>query len=362
MSDETPELSDVELELLRRLVGTAVGPEPTQGQRSLAAALRIPPPLESIGTESSAHEAFKVTSRQLARMTGKSLTLLRAQGDQGSFPTEDCLALRPALMAILSEREAARAAERRRRRLEWLQLASSLDSTPLRIGAYQAHAERFLVKATELMADYFPWLDAELMVEGNRQRFSQARGVVREKFRSGLYDLMLVPKDSERKTLSYVYTYSFRVVGTAETLARLQDTHGVVNIHKLRGERLLVAPRETSSRQRVHALFLAVDTDIDDGSMELIEEGNPNSMRMRAETGQGLAIISDEYATIGGSKRDFPYLGVSRPGDKHQEIHQVEMGLLRQPWANKPRHKAFDFVIEELVTREKTDPRAAALD
>jgi len=37
-------------------------------------------------------------------------------------------------------------------------------------------------------------------------------------------------------------------------------------------------------------------------------------MRMRAETGQGIAIMSDEYSTVGGSTLNFPYLARGWPG------------------------------------------------
>jgi hypothetical protein len=77
---------------------------------------------------------------------------------------------------------------------------------------------------------------------------------------------------------------------------------------------------------------------------------------MRAETGQGIAIMSDEYSTVGGSTLNFPYL--ARGGDS--DPYQVEMGLLRHPQSTEPRHKAFDFVLQSLIKQEETRKRAAA--
>jgi hypothetical protein len=358
--DGAPKLSDAEVELLRRLAVSADRREPAGSQQSFSDALTSPEPLDGIPSEASAREVLNIVNRELTRLTGRSVTLLGLHQDSSRAPTDDCLALRLALMAIIAKRDAIRAAALRQHQLEWLQLASSLDKAPLKIGAYQAHAERFLATAVEMMIDYFPWVNTELIIEENRKRSGKARGVVREKFRSGLYDLMLVPQDSESADLRFVYSYSFRIVGSTEALERLRDADDMINIHKLRGEKLLVAPKATSSRQRTRALFRAAGLDIEDGSVDLIEDSNPNNMRMRAETGQGLAIISDEYAAVGGSEREFPCLGLSRPNDRHQQRHTVDMGLLRQTWATKPRHRAFDFVVDELVAREEVRPRAAA--
>ncbi len=362
MFDKTPELSDVEIELLHRIAEASGGHGSPGSERSFTEALRHPKPLDGMSTKALAQKTVNKTVRELTSLTGKTVTLLQARGKRGTFPTEDCLALCPALAAIAMEREAVRAQAERQRKLEWLQLASCLDKASLRIGAYQAHAERFLTTAAELMVHYFPWVDVKIVVEENRRRFGNSRGVVRENFDSDRYDVMLVPQDSEKKHLNYVYAYSFRVVGAVEKLEKLKDQHGVINIRKLLGERLLIAPLNSSSRQRVRALFLRAGADIEDGSVELIEDNNPSSMRMRAETGQGLAIISDEYTAVGGSARDFPYLGIGQTDDQHQEVYKVEMGLLKQPWADEPRHKAFDFVIEELVARENVRARAAAQD
>jgi hypothetical protein len=359
--DHTPELSDDEIELLRRLAEVPSAAHGLPGTcRSFTDALRHPRPLDGMSTKALARPTVNRAGRELSRLTGMTVTLLEADGTRGTFATTDCQDLCPAIAAIAKARAAARAEAMRQRRLEWLQLASCLDKDPLRIGAYQAHAERFLACAAELMVHYFPWVDAKIVVEENRLRVDNSRGVIRENFDAGLYDVMLVPQDSEREHLPRAYIYSFRVVGAAERLDELKNRQGVINIRKLCGEKLLIAPPRSSSRQRVRALFLRAGVDIEDGSVELIEDLNPSSMRMRAETGQGLAIISDEYTAVGGSARDFPLLGIGKVDDDHQEVHRVEMGLLKQPWADKPRHQALDFVIEELVAREEERPRAAA--
>jgi hypothetical protein len=178
----------------------------------------------------------------------------------------------------------------------------------------------------------------------------------------GEYDFILVPRAGETVHLDTVYSYSFRVVGAEAKLNKMKDKRGVIHVQKLRGEKLLVAPAGTSSRRRLRELLMDADVDIEDGSVELIEEKNPSSMRIRAETGQGVAIISDEYTAVGGSTRDFPCLALGHEDDEHIIIHKVEMGLLRKRSANMPRHQAFDFVIRELIAQEKKRERAAAQD
>jgi hypothetical protein len=352
MSDEAPELSDLEIELLHRLAGTS----------TFTDALRHPKPLAGMSTKALAKPTVNKAVRQLSQLTGDTVQLLKPAGRRGTFATPACHALAPALAAIARDREAARAAALRKRQLEWLQLASCLDKEPLRIGAYQAHAERFLATAGQLMVHYFPWIDSEIFIEENRERSDNSRGIVRDRFDSGHYDVMLVPRDSEKIHLEFVYAYSFRVIGTPEKLFELRDKHGIIDRRKLRGEKLIVSPAGSSSRQRLRELMLDAGIDIEANADELIVERNPNTMRTRALTGQGLAIMSDEYMAIGASTTEFPYLGLG-PGDEdHQEVHRVEMGLLRQPWADKPRHQAFYFVIQELVALEKVRARDAAQD
>ena len=88
----------------------------------------------------------------------------------------------------------------------------------------------------------------------------------------------------------------------------------------------------------------------------VLEEENPVVMRLRAETGQGIAVMSDEYSVIGGSGLDFPYLVRGAAAERCQ----VEMGLLKSPRAGEPRHHAFDFVVQRLVEQEAEHDRAAA--
>jgi len=264
------------------------------------------------------------------------------------------------LLNIAGARAALKAEAMRRRELESLQLATCLDGAPMKIGAYQSHAERFMGSAARLMAQYFPWVGCVLDIEENRLRADGTRGVIRDRFDAGEYDFMLVPRASEpRVYLEETYTYSFRVIGSVTELNAVKDAESdVVPVGNLQGHNLIVAPIGTSSRRRLHDLLLDAGVDIDDGSVALIEERNPSSMRIRAEIGQGLAIISDEYGAIGGSSRNFPRLGINRA----RGTHEVKMGLLRQPWTTAPRHRAFDFVTRELAREEKGRPRAAAQD
>jgi hypothetical protein len=360
VADLLPELSDEEVELLRRL---SMPPDTQQSlcaePRSLTDALRSPRPLGGINSKALARPPINKTARELSRLMESQVTLLRAQGKRGTFATDSCQALNPALEKIIQERDRVRAEAMRRRRLEWLQLSSCLDKAPLRVGAYQAHAERFLGSAGQLMYQFFDWLDFSIDVEENRKRTDRSRGVLRDRFDDGAYDFMLVPRASEPVHLETVYSYSFRIVGNADKLNSLKNGQRVIHVRQLQGERLLVAPSGSSSRRRLRELLLDAGVDIEDGSVDLIEEVNPSSMRIRAESGQALAIISDEYTAVGGSRLDFPCLALGDDAD-HLSIHRVEMGLLRQPDANMPRHRAFDFVIEELIAREKACERAAA--
>jgi hypothetical protein len=362
MPDVTPGISDLALSLLHAVAershlaesAAAEGPSDLLGRpRDLT---------NEAGQIVTVEEILEPIAGKLTELTGRRVGFFLRPGQEDGPEAEDCSTIGPAILAIMAEREAARAQAQRAQKLEWLQIASCFDTTPLRIGAYQAHAERFLTTASELMARLFPWVNTELVIEDNRLRNENARGIVREKFRTGMYDVMLVPQDSENRTLQHIYSYSFRVVGSVAKVAELEDMHGVINIHKVLGEKLLVAPDKTSSRTRVAKLFQSAGLDIEDGSVELLVDNNPSSLRMRAETGQGIAIISDEYAAVGGSSRNFPYLGLGRRNDTHQQVHRVDMCLLRQSWASKPRHKALEFVIEDLVAREKIHPRAAAQD
>jgi hypothetical protein len=359
VADRLPELTDDEIELLRRLSSAL---QDQLSPASLTDAIKFPMSLPGLTTKALARPTIDRTTRALSRLTEHEVTLLRAKGRLGTFATSDCQALAPALQKIATVREAIKNEAARRARLEWLQLSTCLDKGTLIVGAYQSHAERFLASAGRLISEYFPWIDFHLDVEENRVRSDNSRGVVRERFNSGKRDFMLVPRASEQGHLVIVYTYSFRVVGTAAQLTALREEgFDVVQVARLRGEKLIVAPAGTSSRRRLRELFQDARLDTEDGSVELIEEKNPGSMRIRAETGEGLAIISDEYTSVGGSSRQFPRLALGYDGGR-PIMHKVEMGLLRQSWATMPRHMAFDFVIEELVAREAVRERAAAQD
>lgn len=363
MSDRLPEFTDDEIELLGRLASTSKDQlSPVPGAASLTDAIRFPMPLPGLTTKALARPTIDRTARALSDLTEHEVTLLRAKGRLGTFATSDCQALAPALQKIAAVREAIKSQAARRARLEWLQLSTCLDKGALIVGAYQSHAERFLASAGRLITEYFPWIDFHLDVEENRVRSNNSRGVVRERFNNGKCDFMLVPQASEEGHLTVVYTYSFRVVGTAAKLAVLSEEGlDVIQVARLRGEKLIVAPAGTSSRRRLRELFQDAGVDVEDDSVKLVEEKNPSSMRIRAETGEGLAIISDEYTAVGGSSRKFPRLALGND-DGRPIIHRVEMGLLRQPWAVMPRHTAFDFVVEELVAREAVRERTAAQD
>jgi hypothetical protein len=351
VADQLPGLTDDEIELLRRLSSDA---------RSLAEALTRPRALASIDTEADAKPNIDMTARELSHLMAKEVRLL--QDDEESheaFATNNCLALNPALLKIARDRDLARARATRQRRLEWLQLASCLDKEKLRIGAYPAHAERFLESTVDLMSKRFPWVDCRLEIERRRARVDRFRGYVQDDFDSGRYDFIMVPRERGPVRLRTVYAYSFRVIGAPAKMDELIGKNNIIRAQKLRGEKLIIAPAETSSRRRLRDLFLQEGIDIEVGSIELLEETEPISMRDRAEHGEGLALVSDEYAAIGGRMPAYPCLALGRD-DEHATIHKVEMGLLRQRSARMPRHQAFDFVVEELISAEKERDRAAA--
>ena len=359
MPDELPVLNDETIELLSLLADASDRPDESQGAKITEVFRHLP---ESLNSQAAAKRALTDIAKVLAGLTGRTVGLFESHSRRGTFATHECRALYPALEAIARDREDARDAARRKRRLEWLQLATSLDRKPLRIGAYQAHAERFLATAVQRMVGYFPWLDCSLELEEHRERDDHARGVVRQMFDEGKYDFMLVPQATETR-VRFVYEYSFRVLGTNARLSQLSDDDGIIDRRKLRGERLIVPPTTTSSRQRVEELLQDVDVDLERDLAGLIEEQNPCIMRLRAVTGQGLAIMSDEYTIVGGSSRDFPYLGLGPGDDRRQRKHKVDMGLLRHRGVNEPRHQAFDFVIQDLVELENSSrTRAAAQD
>jgi hypothetical protein len=363
MPDEVPLVDDDVIKLLSLLANSADGTDGQGRGGKLTDILKHPDRPARLNTQALAKPEITRVANTLTRLIGGRVELLQPDGRLGTFATPECLALCQALQVIAQERHNTKEAARRQRRLEWLQLATCLDPDPLRIGAYQAHAERFLATAGQLMVRYFPWVRCTVSVEENRLRHeSIAHGVVRQKFDNREYDFMLVPRDSERAHTDFVYEYSFRVVGTAEKLSQLRDSDGVIDRSKLRGETLIVAPDGSSSRQRVRELLLDADIDIEQGAVELVEERNPATMRLHAVSGQGLAIMSDEYTIVGASNMDFPYLGLGTDGEKHERKHKVQMGLLRHKDADKPRHQAFDFVIQELVALEGKRPRAAAQD
>jgi hypothetical protein len=347
---EAPVFSDLQIELLRRLA---------EGH-ALTEALDEPEPLPGV-TMATAKPAVEKATNDLGRFMGATVPLVKAKGRTGTFATAECQELAPALTSIADNRDATKETERRQRELEALQLATCLDKEPLKIGTYPAHAERFLATAAQLMADYFPWVESRIIVVHNRARFNKAQGEVRIKYNNREFDAMLVPRDSEQGHLDYVYTYSFRVVGSRQKTQELRDEHNVIDRFKLKDEQLLVGPKDSSSRRRLRQLLLDIDIDIESNPDALIEDDDPSSMRMRAETGEGLAVMSDEYKTVGTCRKDFPYLGLGQV-DGHQEIHKVEMGLLMGGGNDEPRHRAFRFVVRELVTLEHVRARAAVQD
>ncbi len=353
MTDKIRRIDDGLIELLQYL-----SMMPAESAR-LTDALRHCDNAADVNSPERARKALAKLARELTEVTGDTINLLQLKGKQGSFATEACKALNPGLAKIIQEREIARTQAMRASELEWLQLSSCLDQAPLRIGAYQAHAERFLASAVNLMIQYFPWVDCELDVEETRSRSDRYRGRLRDRFNSRDFDFMLVPRESEQSHLDRLYTYSFRVVGHPSQLNELRSSHNVVHVRKLCDRRIIVASEGSSSRQRLRDLLLDVGTDIEDPSFDLLMENNPNLMRIRAETGQGIAVMSDEYSAVGGSRMEFPYL--ARGPEKERAVTcSVDMCLLRKASAVEPRHRAFDFVIRQLIDQEAYRERAAA--
>jgi len=348
MTDRARRVSDEIIELMQKLC--TMPPDAAKLGRAL---LDIENP--ALLNFTSAQQAISKLSRELTELTGSPVNLLDPRGRTGTFATADSRALLRGLTKIREEREAASEETDRRLKLEWLRLSSCLDPEPLRIGAYQAHAERFMASAVQLMIEYFPWLDCTLEIEPSRGRSDKYTGQLQRRFASGDFDFILVPRESTQRHLKPVYTYSFRVIGHPSVLANLRVDGESIHISRLPGHRLIVGSEGSSSRQRLADLLMDAGITMTE-QFELIEENNPNVMRIRAETGQGLAVMSDEYSAVGGSRMEFPYLvhGAKR---KHC---QVDMGLLREESADFPRQQAFAFVVEQLLLRERGRERAAA--
>jgi DNA-binding transcriptional LysR family regulator len=347
MFDRVPEVSDEIVELLRNL--SELPPDSAKLSRALAS--EKPAPLNF----TNAQQAISRLSRELEKRAGNPVNLLETRGRTGTFATPDCRALLPALIKIREEREAAREEDERQWKLEWLRLSSCLENKPLKIGAYQAHAERFMASAVKLMIEYFPWLDCTLEIEPSRGRNGRYAGQLQRRFGSGEFDFILIPRESAERNLKQVYTYSFRVVGHPFVLAKLRAGQDSVHISRLHGHPLIVASEGSSSRQRLDSLLQDAGFTMTK-QFELTEENNPNVMRIRAETGQGLAVMSDEYSAVGGSRMDFPKLV---RGTGHGP-YEVDMGLLRKESDDRPRHRAFNFVVDQLLARERRRERAAA--
>lgn len=347
MSDRVPGVSDQTIELLHNL--SELPPDSAKLSRALASKKYAPLNF------ANAQQAISRLSRELQKRIGNPVSLLETRGRAGTFATADCRALLPALIRIQEEREAAREEDELRWKLNWLRLSSCLDREPLRIGAYQAHAERFMASAVKLMIEYFPWLDCTLEIEPSRGRNGKYTGQLQRRFASGEFDFILVPRESTERNLKPVYTYSFRVIGHPFVLTELRTGQDSIHISRLLGHRLIVASEGSSSRQRLDGLLQDAGVTMTE-QFELIEENNPNVMRIRAETGQGLAIMSDEYSAIGSSRMEFPKLV---RGAGHGPC-EVDMGLLRKESDDSPRRLAFDFVIEQLLARERKRERAAA--
>jgi hypothetical protein len=349
MTENAQRIADEMIEVLSRLA------QMSASSAKLTDAVRSRDPASPLSAR-NAQQAIARLSRDLAELTGSAVGLLDPRGKQGSFATDSCRALQPALAKILDERRVAQDHDLQVARLEWLRLSTCLDRAALRIGAYQSHAERFIACAMNLLVTDFPWLDCQLHIEEDRGRTDGYAGRLRELFDTKKIDFMLVPRESERSHLQKVYTYSFRVIGHSSRLDQLRTGDNCVNVYDITGTPLILAPEGTSSRRRLQGIFLDAGIDMTSDFPTIAEEGNPAVMRMRAETGQGIAIMSDEYSTVGGSTLNFPYL--ARGGDS--DPYQVEMGLLRHPQSTEPRHKAFDFVLQSLIKREETRKRAAA--
>jgi hypothetical protein len=347
MSDRVPGIGDDIIELLHSL--SELPPDSAKLSRVLASKKYAPLNF------ANAQQAVSSLSRELEERVGNPVNLLETRGRTGTFATAGCRALLPALTSIQKEREAAKKEDQLRWRLEWLRLSLCLDQQPLRIGAYQAHAERFMASAVKLMIEYFPWLDCTLEIEPSRGRSGKYAGELQLRFESEEFDFILVPRESTERNLKPIYTYSFRVIGHPSVLTELRADRDSIHISRLPGHRLIVASDGSSSRRRLDGLLQDAGFTLK-GQFELIEENNPNVMRIRAETGQGLAIMSDEYSAVGGSGMEFPRLV---RGTGHGPC-EVDMGLLRQESADGPRHQAFDFVIDQLLVRERKRERAAA--
>jgi hypothetical protein len=354
-------LTDEEIAVLLGLSAPPLIDSPSSS-RSLTQVLQKFPTL----TKNKLGPRLSKIGNSLKNLTGHEVILTQSRGHSGTFATDQCQDLHPALMKIELAREAARNAAQRQHQLEWLQMASALDKGPVCVGGYPAHIERFLASAGGLMYEYFPWVDFTLADVPREARSAAGTvGNLRLRFDAGEFDFMLAPLEEDEPADFYVYKYSFRVVGALRVLQSLSNGTGHINVHQLKGQKLLVAPPGFSSRVRLARILRGAGkgVDIEDGSVELIEESDPALMRTKAELGTGLAVISDEYSAVGGSTRDFPMLDLSAPRpNQPPAFYQVRMRLLQRPGAASPRLRAFEWVVQELVHQEKLRKRAAAQD
>lgn len=322
----------------------------------LTDALRNCDSAATLNSARAAQQAIAKVARDLGEFSGGAVSLLETRSKQGSFATDACRALQPALAKIVEERRSERDRDLRLLQLEWLRLSTCLDRQPLRIGAYQAHAERFVGCAIKQLISSFPWIDCKLHIEEDRSRSDRFTGKLRRLFDGGKFDYILVPRESEQEHLRKVYTYSFRVIGHPACIDRLKARNNTISVRGIAAIPLIVAPAGASSRRRVQEMFLDEGIDINSSPFQIIEEANPAVMRIRAETGEGVALMSDEYSAVGGSSLNFPYL-VKGAGE---EYCQVDMGLLMYSRPAAPRHDAFEFIVQRLVEAETIRERVAA--
>ncbi len=277
--------------------------------------------------------------------------------------TEACHTLVEAVEHVQRIRREHEREEEDRRKLEWLQLASILDRLPdgqrrpVRIGAYQAHVERFWGRVVQELQAQFPWLLVETTMYPNRKREQGMKGELARAFEDHKVDYMLAPEDTKPPETTEsgrrCYCYSLCVVGSPAVLNEMKGQHRWVEIEAFQGRTLIAAPKGYSSRDRFDGFLRERSVQV----QGVIEDTSPLMLRVRALGGAGVAVLSDEYKAIGGAEHRYPALWINA------RTHRVDMYLWSHTGQNKGVHQAFDFVVDQLIKLED-DPsleRPAAL-
>jgi len=211
------------------------------------------------------------------------------------------------------------------------------------------------------MQSEFSWVTVQVTMYANRRREPGAMGELQRCFKlppedPEAIDYMLVPADAGVGVESLrCYKYKLRVVGPRHLLKGSTSTNtGSFPITELRDKKLVAAPQQFSSRDRVDSLLKKYDVK----PAMIFEEENPLLLRTRAMAGEALAVLSDEYSDIGGAQPAYPPL--AHGNDNEQYV--VEMHLSRREGLNHGVHAAFSHVVDHLAQQETTGQRPAALD